>query len=57
MHFKGDAVKEFLKVLINLAKEGVEVLSGIFDSSLVGKGNVDTGFVFTIGKDVSGKGL
>ena len=57
MHFKGDAVKEFLKVLIYLAKDGVKMLVKIFDGRQVGEGDIDTRFVLAISKDVRWEGI
>ena len=40
MHFGGDAVEEFLFIIVDLGKAGTEVLEAVFDRSEVGHGEL-----------------
>ena len=57
LHFKGDAVEEFFEVFIDLTKDGVKVLSEVFNGREVREGDVDAGFAFAVGEDVRWKGV
>lgn len=56
MHFKGNAIEVLFKILIDLCKDGVEVLAEVLNCSNVGHGDVDTGAVFAVCKNVGWEG-
>ena len=56
MHFKCYVVKVLLKVSVELGKDGVLVLSEVFNCCCMRDSDVYTGLVFAVCKDVGREG-